>query len=204
MERRADGNEVSVVESTIADNTTKEETGGPARGPGAGLLVSDGTADVTSSIFAFNEEINEIGNFTATNCSTSGSATIVSHGYNLESLTDCGFQSTGDVQETFPGFTSSEPQNNGGNTDTLGLEPTSPGVDAIPAGPLCNGSDQRGVTRPQGIGCDIGAFELGAVHDSGLKGLSSPARSRPVPVAASKPGSRPRSNVVTVRPPRGQ
>ena len=54
------------------------------------------------------------------------------------------------------------PQNNGGNTDTLGLEPTSPAVNAIPtSSPFCNGIDQRGVSRPQGAGCDIGAFELG-------------------------------------------
>jgi hypothetical protein len=157
----ADGNEVTVVGSTIANNTTKEEIGGPARGPGAGLLISDGTAGVASSILAFNNEINANGNFTATNCSTSGSATITSGGYNLESGADCGFKSTGDLQSTNPQFSSSAPQNNGGNTDTLGLQPTSPAVDAIPASyPLCGGADQRGVTRPQGIGCDIGAVEL--------------------------------------------
>jgi Fibronectin type III domain len=157
----ADGNEVTIVRSTIADNTTKEEIGGPARGPGAGLLVGDGTANVAGSILVFNDEINEIGNFTATNCATSVSATIASLGYNLEGGTDCGFKSTGDLQETFPEFSSSELQNNGGNTDTLGLEPTSSAVDAVPAGyPRCNGVDQRGTIRPQGAGCDIGAFEL--------------------------------------------
>ena len=162
----ADGNEVTIVNSTIADNTTKEEPCGEtecfARGPGAGLLVTDGTAKVAGTIFAFNEEVNAVGNFTATNCSTStSSATIASLGYNLDSVTDCGFKSTGDRQETFPEFSSSEPQNNGGNTDTLGLQPTSPAVDAIPTSfPFCNGVDQRNVTRPQGAGCDIGAVEL--------------------------------------------
>jgi hypothetical protein len=157
----ADGNEVAIVRSTIANNTTKEETGGPSRGPGAGLLVSDGTAGVAGSILAFNDEINANGNFTTTNCSASREATIVSLGYNLENAADCGFKSTGDHQETFPEFSSSAPQDNGGNTDTLALLPTSPAVDAIPTSySRCKGVDQRGTTRPQGAGCDIGAFEL--------------------------------------------
>ncbi len=123
---------VSVINSTIADNSTKSESSGGARGPGGGLLISDGTAQVAGSILAYNSETVE--NFTNTNCSTSGSGTIVSLGYNLETEADCGFKSTGDLQNQLSkfGFTSGEPQNNGGNTDTLALEPTSPGVDAIP------------------------------------------------------------------------
>jgi Fibronectin type III domain len=157
----SDGNEVSVIDSTIADNTTKEEAGGAPRGPGAGLLISDGTAAVANSILAFNAEISVEGQYSPTNCSASEATKIASLGYNLESATDCGFTFTGDRQSTFPAFSSSEPQNNGGATNTLALEPTSPGVDAIPTGnPDCNGSDQRGVSRPQGAGCDTGAVEL--------------------------------------------
>jgi hypothetical protein len=49
---------------------------------------------------------------------------------------------------------------NGGFTQTHALVSGSPAVDA--AGPDCPPpeTDQRGVTRPQGIRCDIGAFEL--------------------------------------------
>jgi len=55
-------------------------------------------------------------------------------------------------------------KDNGGATQTIALLAGSPGVDAIPSG--VNGcgttitTDQRGVSRPQGSGCDIGAFEL--------------------------------------------
>jgi hypothetical protein len=63
-------------------------------------------------------------------------------------------------------------QNNGGPTQTHALLPGSPAIDAIPysteTSQLCgvvqkqSGSyttDQRGVKRPQGRGCDLGAYE---------------------------------------------
>lgn len=49
---------------------------------------------------------------------------------------------------------------NGGPTDTMLPQPGSPLVDAIAAGdPACGDVDQRGVARPVGPACDIGAVE---------------------------------------------
>ncbi|MDF1596898.1 MAG: family 16 glycosylhydrolase [Acidimicrobiia bacterium] len=48
---------------------------------------------------------------------------------------------------------------NGGPTFTHALLPGSPAIDAANAS-ACPATDQRGVTRPQGAGCDVGAFEL--------------------------------------------
>ena len=55
---------------------------------------------------------------------------------------------------------------NGGPTNTMVPNPGSPLIDAIPdpgggcpAAPTIT-TDQRGVTRPQGPGCDIGAVEV--------------------------------------------
>lgn len=49
-------------------------------------------------------------------------------------------------------------QDNGGATPTHALLPGSPAIDAgSTAG--CPATDQRGVTRPKGLFCDIGAFE---------------------------------------------
>jgi hypothetical protein len=48
--------------------------------------------------------------------------------------------------------------NNGGPTQTVALLRNSPAIDSG-GGPACPLTDQRGVRRPQGIACDIGAFE---------------------------------------------
>jgi beta-glucanase (GH16 family) len=48
---------------------------------------------------------------------------------------------------------------NGGPTRTHALLEGSPAIDAALAS-ACPATDQRGVTRPQGPGCDIGAFEF--------------------------------------------
>ncbi|HSM72203.1 MAG TPA: choice-of-anchor Q domain-containing protein, partial [Anaerolineales bacterium] len=48
--------------------------------------------------------------------------------------------------------------NNGGSTLTFALLPGSPAIDVGDDG-VCPATDQRGVTRPQGDSCDIGAYE---------------------------------------------
>ena len=54
-------------------------------------------------------------------------------------------------------------QDNGGPTWTLALLPGSAAIDAaddaICAAAPVNNLDQRGITRPQGAHCDIGAYE---------------------------------------------
>ena len=55
--------------------------------------------------------------------------------------------------------------NNGGNTPTIGLQPTSPAINKIPTTDCTDQSgeavtsDQRGVARPQAGACDVGAYE---------------------------------------------
>ncbi len=155
-----DENGVSIINSTIAYNKTTEACPEDCEASkGAGLLATDGTIDVVGSIVALNNGTVD-GEYTLSNCSFEN-ATIDSLGYNLENGTECGFKSTGDLQNTQPDFSSSTLQNNGGSTDTFAPEPTSPAVDAIPtSAPFCDGTDQRGIARPQDGGCDIGAVEL--------------------------------------------
>ncbi len=62
---------------------------------------------------------------------------------------------------------------NGGFTRTHALLPGSSAVDAGGVNSTCEDTDQRGVTRPQGTACDIGAYEVLAVDMGVSKGASS-------------------------------
>ena len=88
---------------------------------------------------------------------------ITSLGHNLSSDGTCGLTGSGDLQNTDPmlGLLA----DNGGHTQTHALLGGSPAIDA--GSPDCPppATDQRGVARPQGAACDIGAFELVADSD---------------------------------------
>jgi hypothetical protein len=87
------------------------------------------------------------------NCSGS----VDSLGYNLTDDTSCGFTATGDlvVADAMLGPL----QDNGGPTETHDLLPGSLAIDAGGSCPPPT-TDQRGVVRPQGVACDIGAVEF--------------------------------------------
>jgi len=91
-------------------------------------------------------------------------------GGNLDSDGSCNLTDPTDLPNSDPLL--GPLQDNGGPTPTHALLPGSPAIDAIPHAdctydddgnpatpevPLA--TDQRGVARPQWIGCDIGAFE---------------------------------------------
>ncbi len=171
---------LTVTNSTFSGNNG----GGSGTAIGGGGISNGGTLTVSFSTFSGNSTSapSGIGSGTVTvkstllangssggNCSNSGTA-FTSDGYNLSDDTSCTsfFTATGDNNDPTggAGLSSSGLQNIGGPTDTIALLPTSPAVNAIPpadcttvAGVLVT-TDQRGVTRPQGSGCDIGAYEL--------------------------------------------
>jgi hypothetical protein len=89
------------------------------------------------------------------NCYAFG--TITSRGHNIESARDCRFTAPGDLQSTDPQLAA--PTDNGGPVQTMALHAGSPAVDAG-AGGVCPSTDARGVLRPAGGACDIGAFEI--------------------------------------------
>jgi hypothetical protein len=90
---------------------------------------------------------------TTSNCNE----TLDSLGYNLTDDDSCGFTEPTDliVADAMLGPL----QDNGGPTETHDLLPGSPAIDA--GSPDCPppATDQRGVARPQGAACDIGAVE---------------------------------------------
>jgi hypothetical protein len=90
-----------------------------------------------------------------------------SGGHNLSDDASCAdlFTQTGDLNSTSAGLDPAGLKNNGGPTETIALLATSPAVNAIPVSSctdlsgLPTKTDQRGVPRPQGPACDIGAYE---------------------------------------------
>lgn len=89
---------------------------------------------------------------------------------------------------------------NGGATLTRALPANSPAINAgVATG--CPATDQRGITRPQGAGCDIGAFEFTTQQQSTATPTpsSTPTVGTPTPTAtAGGPTSTP---TVTPLPP---
>jgi hypothetical protein len=67
------------------------------------------------------------------------------------------------------------PANNGGPTLTLLPGAGSPALDRVPSGTVaCKPVDQRGVSRPQGSACDIGAVEVVPPASPGGPGSGGP------------------------------
>jgi hypothetical protein len=142
------GARLDVLSSTISGNI--------ASGSGAadhGGNLSDGGAG--GSVLSVRDSIVSSGGAASgsENCSGTG---VQSAGHNIDSLDQCNFHAPGDKVSTNPLLGALA--DNGGLTETLALGPSSPAIDAGDAG--CPATDQRGVTRPQGAVCDIGAFEL--------------------------------------------
>lgn len=85
-----------------------------------------------------------------------GPVSITSLGGNVASDGSCVLTEAGDQAGVDPGLGALA--DNGGRTQTQALLAGSPAIDAAAAA-TCPATDQRGVARPQGAGCDSGAFE---------------------------------------------
>ncbi|MET0421527.1 MAG: choice-of-anchor Q domain-containing protein, partial [Acidimicrobiia bacterium] len=91
-----------------------------------------------------------------------------SQGYNYSTDASCNFTATGDVQSGADPLVGPL-TNNGGLTSTRLPAATSPLLNRIPSGDCQDGigtgvtTDQRGITRPQGVGCDVGAVEVAVI-----------------------------------------
>jgi hypothetical protein len=143
------------------------DVGALEAGEPANLLVEDGyTFRSFGTVIA-----GPIGNATPTpNCEIEPGVIVESAGYNFSDDATCGFTNvaTGDRENAgSPGVGALA--SNGGPTQTMLPNSGSPLLDWIPLG-ACGGgndlagfpvtTDQRGVGRPQGPGCDVGAVEV--------------------------------------------
>ncbi len=148
----------STLFSNSVTNAPRCAAGNTCLTPGGIFNDPAGNATLKSTILAMNSPAN---------CSTEG-ATVASQGYNLSDDASCsgGFISS-DLNNPSggAGLDPNGLQNNGGFTQTIALLATSPALDAIPVRSCTDvtgqpvTTDQRGIRRPQGPACDIGAVE---------------------------------------------
>ena len=63
----------------------------------------------------------------------------------------------------------------GGMADVMIPQAGSVAINAAGAGPCSSATDQRGITRPQGSACDVGAVEVVPVNQATLTAIATPA-----------------------------
>ena len=163
-------------------------TGNSANGDGGGAIFNDLTLTLQNDTISGNSASSTDGSglYNSTLNSVSVENTIIA---NSTGGSDCFSLFTGaawtanvdnlirttDVNNPCPKANlTSDPKlsslaNNGGPTQTMALQSGSPAIDAgndsVCADALTvNDKDQRGITRPQGPHCDIGAYEYGNIE----------------------------------------
>jgi uncharacterized repeat protein (TIGR01451 family) len=138
--------------SILITNTTIYNNFASIQGGGIQADLGYGSGSIKNSIVANN---------VATGAANCAGAALTSSGNNIVSDTSCGFGESSDLTNTDPLL--GPLGNYGGTTLTHALLPGSPAINAADntacaADPI-NNVDQRGVLRPQGAFCDIGAVE---------------------------------------------
>lgn len=161
---------VNLVNTTVSNNTA---AGATSTGGG---IMNAASLSATNTILAGN---------TGGNCGAMAmGATLAA---NLSSDATCGFSGAGgrDGVDAQLGPLA----DNGGPTNTRAITQSSPAANAGTA-TGCPATDQRGVARPQGPACDIGAFEApyAAPGTGTTPGGGTPPVTPPRTSAGKKPG----------------
>ena len=161
-------NFVTVAGNTVKAGGSQYRPAGSANGTGTGIYsLGDGRCNVggnsctgTSATLELNHSIVDAGS------GTGGAQALVIHSINSGSSTSSGDTNLvashsgftgGIVSSTAPNLANLPTVLHGGMVDVRLPQTGSPAIDA---GGACTGTDQRGVARPQGNACDIGAVEL--------------------------------------------
>jgi len=163
----------TVLNSTISGNTAETSGGGIYRfGGTTRILLSTITDNAATTgggggVFLTNGALMDVegsiiwGNTGTTDDDVGGAAAgYNSLGYNLIGAGGATSRFTADGDQIGVDALLSALAENGGPTQTHALLAGSPAFDAGTCTDDAVLADQRGVTRPQGITCDIGAFEL--------------------------------------------
>lgn len=172
------GEQASFSFTTIVSNTANVSPTDTPAGDGGGLAVADGETGVTIGATIIAGNVDTDGQ--APNCA----GAFTSQGSNLignPSGCTLSGETSGNQVNLDP--RTGPLQNNGGATPTHALLAGSPAIDAVTAN-TCPATDQRGNPRPQGVACDIGAFE----HVPASAASPTIAAIAPSSVVAGSPG----------------
>jgi hypothetical protein len=162
-----------ILNSTISTNRAGFASVGDESVDSEGVVANEGLMRINSSTIAYNihpgygnHQVGNAGELQMSNTivigngdgdECSGSAAVTSRGYNLQTDGTCNLNAQSDIPF---GSTALLPlDNNGGLGKTHALQAASDAIDAGNCNDGTSSKDQRGVARPQGSGCDIGAYE---------------------------------------------
>jgi hypothetical protein len=135
----------SLLNTTIADNSTQVTEYAKAFGASIARAIGSGTVSLVNTILSCSPS------------QTNVSGVLLDGGHNVCSDASAAFTLASSYDNTDAKL--APLTNNGGPAPTMALLPNSPAIDAGDVS-SCLPTDQRGVRRPQGLACDIGAFEL--------------------------------------------
>ncbi|MGA9532898.1 MAG: CSLREA domain-containing protein [Anaerolineales bacterium] len=159
-----DGGHVHLLNTTLSGNTGAIEFGGTIT-MAFGSVAADHVTIADNAVPAFNGRIADINALDLTNSIVAGNMPfdcnrpIASLGGNVFEDGSCG-PTAYDFVGIGAGSAGLDPlAMNGGRTMTHALQSSSPAVD-FAIGDDCPATDERGVPRPVGDGCDSGAFEV--------------------------------------------
>jgi hypothetical protein len=153
-----EGATMTVINTTFSGNSASR--GGGISNVEFGRMTLTNATLIYNSSGALDNEVGGLSEVTVKNtivAHTFGgpncSRDITNSGFNLSSDASCGFGSGRDSVMVLLG----ELADNGGPTQTHLPQAGSPAIDG---GAGCPSEDQRGINRPQGAACDIGAVEV--------------------------------------------
>ena len=149
----SNGDDVSVTNSTITGASGDAISTGGTVTLAFATIVNNGEGISGGPLVSF---ASVVAKSSGDDCSI---GTTTSHGFNFDDDGTCGFDQATDKSDAGdPGLGSLAA--NGGPARTLLPQKGSPLVDQVPAAQCNQAKDERGIARPQGKTCDIGAVEV--------------------------------------------
>lgn len=140
--------DISIANSTIANNSAPD-------GAASTLFIGQFGGGFTPTLRLTNTIISGNSWYACEKFASGTTGTVISGGNNLMQDDSCNPAASDSIQSDAGLGALAD---NGGPTLTHALSAGSQAIDAGGAA-SCPATDQRGVTRPQGAGCDVGAFE---------------------------------------------